>query len=123
MTFAIDFDQTIAITDWPDIIRDVPNAFKVLKRIKESKHKVILLTMRSDKYLQEAIDFAKEHDFTFDYINDNPTQKRWSNSPKVYADYYIDDKNILAPLLRIQSKDVIDWTYIEKHLVLNKIIK
>jgi hypothetical protein len=61
-------------------------------------HKLILWTNRGDneqyKSLTEAIEWCKEKGLEFDAVNQNlPDQKKLSGySPKIMADYYIDDK-------------------------------
>ena len=45
-------------------------------------------------------------------INENPTQKRWTNSPKVYTHMYIDDAALGCPLkmdLNLSDRPFVDW--------------
>ena len=66
--------------------------------VKKEGHKIILWTNRGDndeyKVLTEAIDWCQSKGLEFDAINENlPDQKKISGySPKIMADYYIDDK-------------------------------
>ncbi len=60
-------------------------------------------------------------------VNKNKTQFRFSNSRKVYADYYIDDKNIGTPLKDVIYKNgmekVVDWKKIRNILIDMEILK
>lgn len=96
MIFAIDFDGTIVTENWPDIGPLKPEAEQFIRNIRKQGHQWILLTMRQDRHLQEALDFLKEHDLSPDCVNDNHPDRirEWGNNPrKVYADIYIDDHN------------------------------
>ena len=64
----------------------------------KSGHQIILWTNRGDnekyKVLSEAIEWCRSQGLEFDAVNENlPNQKKVSGySPKIMADYYIDDK-------------------------------
>ena len=63
---------------------------------KELQAKVILWTCRRDDLLTEAVTFCKEYGLKFDAINENlPEVIEWmhGDSRKIYADWYIDDRN------------------------------
>ena len=101
LIIAVDFDGTLCMTDFPQIIRQTQKQKKLLKNLKKLKkkgHKLILWTCRGDnkKYpaLTDAIKWCKKMGLTFDSINKNiKGQKKLSGfSPKVIADIYIDDK-------------------------------
>jgi hypothetical protein len=125
LIFAIDFDGTCVKHRFPDVGEDVPNAEKVIKRIVESGHKVILWTMRSnnDKHpeaLNNAVRWFVDKGILLSGINNNPTQKSWTNSPKAYANYYIDDAALGCPLVNIYAEgsgllleSYVDWLEIE----------
>ena len=51
-------------------------------------------------------------------INDNPSQHRWTSSKKVFANLYIDDTALGAPLTSsdISGRPYIDWTKVEQLL-------
>lgn len=101
LTLAIDFDGTLCEFNFPKIGKQNENHKKLLKRLiklREDGHKLILWTNRGDNdeypVLSEAIDWCKKRGLEFDAINENlPNQKKLSGySPKIMADYYIDDK-------------------------------
>jgi len=112
MIIAVDFDGTIVRHDFPRIGAEAPNAFKVLRKLQEGGHKLILLTMRSEKYLQEAIDFCAERGVRFWAVNNNPEQGSWTSSPKVYAQLYIDDMALGVPM----NDGTVDWYVVEQWL-------
>ena len=111
MYIAIDFDGTCVTHDYPTIGKDI-NAVNVLKKLVANGHKLILNTMRSGKELKEAINWFKKNDIELYGANENPTQKKWTNSPKVYANLYIDDAALGCPLkmdLSISDRPFVDW--------------
>ena len=111
MYIAIDFDGTCVTHDYPRIGKDI-NAVNVLKKLVANGHKLILNTMRSGKELKEAINWFKENGIELYGANENPTQKKWTNSPKVYAHIYIDDAALGCPLkmdLSISDRPFVDW--------------
>ena len=111
MYIAIDFDGTCVTHDYPRIGKDI-NAVNVLKKLVANGHKLILNTMRSGKELKEAINWFKKNDIELYGANENPTQKKWTNSPKVYAHLYIDDAALGCPLkmdLSISNRPFVDW--------------
>lgn len=102
MYIAIDFDGTVVTHEYPRIGKDI-GAVPVLKQLVADGHKLILNTMRCGKELEEAVQWFKERDIPLFGINENPTQKRWTSSPKVYANIYIDDAAIGVPLVKYNS--------------------
>lgn len=112
MIIAVDFDGTIVRHDFPRIGSEAPNAFKVLRKLQDGGHKLILLTMRSEKYLQDAVDFCMERGVRFWAVNNNPEQCSWTSSPKVYAQLYIDDMALGVPM----NDGTVDWYVVEQWL-------
>ena len=49
--------------------------------------------------LQDAIDWFAKYDIPLYGVNDNPSQHSWTDSPKVYANMYIDDAALGIPLV------------------------
>jgi hypothetical protein len=72
----------------------------ILISLRKDGHKLILWTNRGDneqyKSLTEAIEWCKEKGLEFDEVNKNLPEKELAKlsgySPKIMADYYIDDK-------------------------------
>ena len=115
MYIAVDFDGTCVTHDYPRIGKEI-GAPKVLKRLVEAGHKLILNTMRSGKELQDAIHWFNENGIELYGVNENPTQKHWTTSPKVYAHMYIDDAAFGCPLLNIpeiSDRPFVNWVSVE----------
>ena len=111
MTIAIDFDGTCVTHEYPEIGRDL-GATTTLKTLIDNGHKLILLTMRSGKTLEDAKHWFEERGIILYGVNENPSQKRWTESPKVYANLYIDDANLGTPLVKnsiASDRPYVDW--------------
>ena len=124
MYIAIDFDGTCVTHDYPRIGKDI-HAVNVLKSLVANGHKLILNTMRSGKELDEAVNWFKEHNIELFGVNENPTQKSWTASPKVYAHMYIDDAAFGCPLLHVpelSDRPFVNWPWIELKLTQMEII-
>ena len=98
---AVDFDGTLCEYAFPKIgsqTAQQKELLEILIELKKEGHKIILWTNRGDndkyKVLTEAIDWCRSKGLEFDAINENlPDQKKISGySPKIMADFYIDDK-------------------------------
>ena len=119
MYIAIDFDGTCVTHDYPRLGKEI-GATEVLKRLVEAGHKLILNTMRSDKELQDAVNWFKKNGIELYGVNENPTQKRWTNSPKVYAHMYIDDAAFGCPLINapeLSNRQFVDWDSVGRKLI------
>lgn len=95
--YAIDFDNTLAITRFPEIIAPNKKMVAFAKTVKAQGHKIILWTSRAGADLENAVEWCRLQGIVFDAVNEPlPEQiKRWGNDTrKIYADYYIDDKNM-----------------------------
>jgi hypothetical protein len=114
MKIAIDFDGTCVAHAYPYVGKDI-GAVPVLKNFVESGHLLILNTMRSGKELADAVNWFKENGIPLHGINEDPGQRKWTQSPKVFANIYIDDAALGAPLKMnpgISDKPFIDWAVI-----------
>jgi len=98
MVIAVDFDGTIVEHKYPLIGREIPYAIETLKLFVDKGHKLILWTYRAGRELDEAVEFCKERGLTFYAVNSNFEGEDFDNtiSRKIYADIYIDDRNILG---------------------------
>lgn len=134
---AVDFDGTVVTHDFPEVGKDI-GAVPVLKDLVKAGHKIILFTMRSHgnpavqkgygkshlgsildtDVLDDAINWFKANDIPLFGINENPTQKSWTNSPKVYSHVIIDDTACGAPTLIDENGRVyIDWKRVREWLI------
>ena len=92
---AIDFDNTLFKTDWPDILEPI---WGVIERAKEEQRngtKLILWTCRCGKYLDEAVEACRRVGIIFDAVNENLPESiemcDGTSSRKVFANEYWDD--------------------------------
>ena len=55
-------------------------------------------------------------------VNENPSQKSWTDSPKPYCHLYIDDAALGVPLEsnpHVSSRPYVDWVRVMDELVSN----
>ena len=94
---AVDFDNTIAVTEYPKIIKPIDMIIFTLKQAKERGATIILWTCREGKELENAVNWCKENNVPIDYVNENVPERieKWGNDcRKIGADVYIDDRSI-----------------------------
>lgn len=118
MYIAIDFDGTCVTHDYPRVGKDI-GAVPVLKMFVESGHKLILNTMRSGDELADAVQWFIDNDIPLYGVNENPTQKSWTASPKVYAHLYIDDAALGCPLIfdhAVSNRPFVNWELVDKYI-------
>ena len=110
MIIAIDFDGTCVTHEYPKVGKDI-GAVPVLKAMTNAGHRLILYTMRAEKELEDAVNWFKENDIPLYGINENPTQKSWTKSPKIYAQVYIDDAAFGCPVLQYPfvGRPFVNW--------------
>lgn len=93
--YAIDFDDTLAYTRFPEIVAPNKKMVALARALKAQGHKIILWTSRVGEDLTAAVEWCKAQGIVFDAVNEPlPEQiKKWGNDTrKIYADFYIDDK-------------------------------
>ena len=119
MYICVDFDGTCVSNEYPKVGKDI-GSVPVLRKLVENKHDLILFTMRSGRELNDAIRWFNSNGLPLFGINVNPTQHKWTDSPKAYGHLYIDDAALGAPLLSPRltglSKPCIDWYAVESIL-------
>ena len=116
---AVDFDGTVVTHEYPAVGREVPYAVEVLKRFNEEDVDIIVWTMRCGKYLDDdAAAWFKEREIKIWSYNSNPQQTSWTQSPKCYAEAYIDDSAIGCPLVypKDGARPYVDWIKVESLL-------
>lgn len=115
----IDCDGTVMTHNYPRIGKDI-GAVPVLKELIKNKHQLILFTMRSGKKLDDAVNWFKENDVALFGIQTNPSQHKWTVSPKAYGNLIIDDAAAFAPLrldLSYSDRPFIDWDKMRVELI------
>ncbi len=95
LRIAIDFDGTIVEHKFPEIGKEMPKAFEVLKALSEEGHQLILWTFRDGEELLAAIDYCLEHGIMFWAVNNSYPDEEFLKyiSRKIHADLFIDDRN------------------------------
>lgn len=109
--YAVDFDNTLAVTRFPEIVGPKAKVVAAVKMLKANGHKIILWTSRAGKDLKDAVEWCTEQGIVFDAVNEPlPEQMdRWGNDTrKVYADFYIDDKAMTIETLESIMDQVVD---------------
>lgn len=111
---AIDFDGTMVAHDYPNVGHDI-GAVPVIKKLMAARHSIILFTMRTGDQLKDAVNWCDNHGIALYGINNNPTQAKWSSSPKVFANFYLDDAALGCPLVydATTGRDHVDWAAME----------
>jgi len=139
MIICIDFDGTCVTHEFPKVGKDI-GAVPVLKRLVESGHEIFLFTMRSNRpisnptgdetiqdvtgmFVENAVTWFKENGIPLLGINENPTQKNWTISPKAYGHLYIDDSALGCPIKEVhlttngdKTTKYVDWVKVERIL-------
>ena len=97
MIIAVDFDGTLAETDYPNIIAPKQTVIDYCIRHQMAGDVITLNTCRHGKPLEDAIEWCAKQGLIFDYINENIPERIaiWGECRKIYADVYIDDHNKL----------------------------
>jgi hypothetical protein len=135
MIIAVDFDGTCVTHEFPKVGKDI-GAVPVLRKLVENGHQLILYTMRSSKPgispvtkqwedggLKDAVKWFEANSIPLYSIQTNPTQNNWTESPKCYAELYIDDAALGCPLkyeshaaYEAGERPFVDWERVEDYL-------
>ncbi len=95
---AVDFDGTLAVTKFPEIIKPIPKMIKHCKQLQKDGAILILYTCRKGQDLQDAVEWCKGQGLVFDYVNENTAENianyGGTDTRKIFAHEYIDDKAI-----------------------------
>jgi len=92
MIIAVDFDGTIVEDAYPAIGKPKLFAFESMKELQKRGHDLILWTVRKGKYLDEAVEFCKNHGVEFYAVNKSYPNEEQGSSRKIQADLFIDDR-------------------------------
>lgn len=101
MIYAIDFDGTLCVDRYPEIGEPRPGIIEFVKAAQRGGDRFILWTCRSGSDLAAAVAWCAGQGLEFDAVNDNLPEniaRHGNNCRKVYADRYIDDRNLLIDL-------------------------
>lgn len=114
-TIAVDYDGTLTKgIGYPLPGKIDKKAVAILKHLAGTgQARIILLTMREGKLLDDAVAACKRQGLEFWAVNENPDQAAWYPARKVYADVYVDDHNVSVPRLH---NGMLDWNRIGSEL-------
>ena len=94
---AVDFDGTLCDSNYPELGEPIRYIIDYIKEQQEQGALIILLTMRENELLCEAVEWCEQQGLKFDAVNDNlPHMKEFfrNNPRKIFANEYIDDHAI-----------------------------
>ena len=105
MKIAFDFDGTVVEHKFPAIGAPISGALETLRDLVDADHQLILNTCREDhnsdpdmQHLADAIEYLETNGVILAAVNesipDRYTGKGYTARRKVYADVYIDDRNV-----------------------------
>ena len=95
---AVDFDGTLCENKFPNIGKPKAEVIQAIKEYQSFGWKIILWTCRNNGYLTQALEWCKSQGLEFDAVNENLPEVEemfGGYTRKIYADVYIDDKNVL----------------------------
>ena len=101
LVIAVDFDGTLAYSAWPEIGEPVPGALETLRQWRAEGHRLIVWTCRAGQELEACERWLIHHRVPYDAINANLPERIayfGSDTRKISADLYIDDKAAGAPV-------------------------
>lgn len=117
MNILIDFDGTCVTHRFPEIGEDI-GAVQVLRDLVNNGHNLILFSMRAeDCYLDDALNWFKQHQIKLYGINKNPEQDKFTSSPKAYGDLIIDDISLgIKKVDCYFNRPCVDWKWVAEEL-------
>ena len=118
MIIGIDFDGTCVTHEFPKLGEDI-GAQNVLSDLVKNGHQLILWTMRSGEFLNDATKWFVNNNIPLYGINNNPNQIIWTSSPKAYCHIYIDDAALGCPLIISDKSDrpYVNWNEVRRMLI------
>lgn len=106
---AIDFDSTIAETNFPEIIKPIKLVKFVIDQLRKEGWFIIVNTCRSGNHVNAAVNFLYNNQIGFDLINENHPdlcELFEYDCRKISADIYIDDKNLDTLITGVNWLDI-----------------
>lgn len=113
----VDCDATSMTNDFPFIGEELDHCVPTLKKLIKAGHNLILVTMRVDHLLDEAVAWFRARDIEFFAINRNPNYE--TGSRKIYCGLILDDKSLGMPLIydpTYHRKPFVDWEKVDQML-------
>lgn len=120
---AVDFDGTVVKHKYPSVGETIEGAVDNLRKLTAKGHRIVLWTMRHGKELEDAVKWYEQNEIPLFGINNNPEQKEWTESPKAYAQLYIDDSALGCPMKFDKEMNwYVDWKRVNELLTFMKIL-
>jgi hydroxymethylpyrimidine pyrophosphatase-like HAD family hydrolase len=96
MILAIDFDGTIVETaEYPAFGELREGAKEYINRLYDDGHEIIIWTCRTERNSKKMMyAFLVKNGINFHAVNRNSSSIKFDTYPKIYADVYIDDRQI-----------------------------
>ncbi|MDR2806274.1 MAG: hypothetical protein LBB85_11700 [Dysgonamonadaceae bacterium] len=97
MIIAVDFDGTLHTGEYPAIGAPAPYAAEIMQQLAEDGHYIIIWTCREGDYQTDMVNWLVEHKIPFNRVNNHApgvVKKYGFASRKIFADVYIDDRQI-----------------------------
>lgn len=115
----VDFDGTMVEHKYPLMGNPLDGAIETVQELISAGHKIILYTMRSGERLADAIDYLECNGIKPYAVNENPSQKYWTTSPKIFCNVYIDDAALGTPMVipNDKGRPCVDWERVRELLV------
>ena len=95
--YAIDFDGTLCVNEYPEIGEPKCRVINFCKSLKKDNHKLILNTCREGELLCKAVAWCAKWGLYFDAHNNNLPEliaQYGGDCRKISADFYLDDRNM-----------------------------
>jgi hypothetical protein len=105
---AVDFDGTLCENAYPEIGAPKYDVIHAVQDFKIRGYKTILWTCRNKAALRKAVEWCEEFGLEFDAINQNIPEVQemfGGDTRKVFADIYIDDRNVLLKEVTNGNRD------------------
>lgn len=103
---AVDFDGTLCENKWPEIGEANEDMIYYLRKRQAEGDKLILWTCRVGDMLRKAINWCYNYGLIFNAVNENLPEiidSFGSDTRKIFANEYIDDRNRLISSCREKS--------------------
>ena len=95
---AVDFDGTLCEDAFPKIGKPKRAIIDTVKEYRSYGWKIVLWTCRNKEHLEQALAWCEKQGLEFDAVNGNIPEVQemfGGDTRKVYANVYLDDKNVL----------------------------
>ena len=127
MIIAVDFDGVLCEDRFPEIGAPDYEVVSLVRQLIDSGAEVVLWTSRAGKRLTEAVEWCADRGLRFCAVNENAPSNREryaaeypEPSPKVYADVYVEDHDLLYRKARRRSRETARRAVVEE---LNRLVK